>query len=141
MIDLFDSGEKITHIISSKPNKSNFESFLNIKMNETNPNKILLHTDSKELTKLVLKNKDSEHSFKVVKKPIDDSKEQIFKNQNITNDEYNKNLISKNPFNLAKVGNRPVIRPKVIHVDKMSRTHSSKFMTSLREDVYKRGIY
>lgn len=141
MADLYGSEERVTDIMSSKPPKSNFDNLLKLTPKEPESHKIHLHTDSKELTKLVLKSKEQEPKFEIVRKIEDPARHLSFRNQNTTNDEYNRNLLSKNPFSLAKLNNNPATRPKVTHIDRMSKTQSSKFITAVKNGLHKKDIY
>ena len=137
MYGVFDSGEKVGEPVIGNAQKSKFVELLRLN-GKQDSNKILLHTGSNELTNLMLRNQHSMPQFKLAKQVNDQTKGADSGERNYTHDEYNRRLLSKNPFSLAKFNNRPAAKPKAGPVKKMNKTHTGNFVSSLRASFYKR---
>lgn len=141
MSDLFGSEDKVNETeVMHHHQKSNFEALMKQITREKASSKILMHTSSMEVNKIILKSRGSEPKFNTILKGVGASFDKTQRNQNLTNDEYNRNLLQKNPFNLIKHSNVVANKPRALHSKLENKLNIAKFASTLRVECYSKEM-
>lgn len=130
--DIVDNDKRPKEADNAKRAASNFGNLLKKITLEQTPSRVLFHSKSNDLSRLVFETRPSEPKFRITKKPADPRQDKSADNQNVTIDEYNRALLTKNPFSFAKLNKATAFKPKLIHVRKFNKTQIGKLKAALK---------
>lgn len=129
----FDPEESIIYKKQNqKEEDEKYTAFLNYNNDETAKEKILMHSNSDNLKRLIFNNEDFEVNYNLLnnseqKKILNKSKSSAFHV-----DEFNRKLVTNSPFSLVKNQNRLAQQPKVKHNQFIKKFNTRKNIFTIK---------